>query len=40
MTITIVVNGTARTYMGDYDEMHTEDWNEKVRELLDSESEV
>lgn len=37
MQITITVNGTDRTYTGDYDTLHNNDWNEIVRDLLDRE---
>jgi hypothetical protein len=36
MKITIAVDGIERTYYGDYDEMHNRDWNEQVRDLLDT----
>ncbi len=37
MEITIEVNGISRTFKGDYDTMHNVDWNEEVRDMLDSE---
>lgn len=36
MNITINIDGIERTYQGDYDELHNRDWNERVRDLLDS----
>ncbi len=36
MTITITINGIERTYQGDYDELHNIEWNDKVREMIDS----
>jgi len=36
MEIKITVNGIERTYTGDYDTLHTNDWDEIIRDLLDS----
>ena len=36
MTITIIINGIERTYQGDYDELHNIEWNERVRNQLDT----
>jgi len=36
MTITIIVDGVERTYTGDYYEMHNIEWNDKVRDQIDS----
>jgi hypothetical protein len=36
MTITIIVDGIERTYTGDYYEMHNIEWNDKVRDQIDS----
>ena len=33
--ISIAVNGVERTYQGDYDELHNNNWNEIVQERLD-----
>lgn len=35
MQITITIDGVERTYQGDYYELHTKDWNEIVRLMLD-----
>jgi hypothetical protein len=37
MEITITVNGISRTYQGDYDTMHILDWNDIVRDMIDSQ---
>ena len=36
MKVTITVDGVERDYQGDYFELHTRDWSEKVRDLLDT----
>lgn len=36
MEITITINGIERTYKGDYDQMHNVNWNDIIRERLDS----
>jgi len=36
MKVTITVDDIERTYQGDYDELHNQDWNERVRDLLDT----
>lgn len=36
MKVTIIIDGIERTFQGDYDVLHCNDWNEKVRELLDT----
>ena len=33
--INIIVNGVERTYQGDYDKLHNNNWNEIVQERLD-----
>ena len=33
--ISIIVNGVERTYRGDYDKLHNNNWNEIVRERTD-----
>ncbi len=35
-TITINLDGIERVFQASYDELHNVDWNEKVRNLLDS----
>jgi len=35
MLITITVDGVERRYAGDYDELHSKDWDAQVQELLD-----
>jgi hypothetical protein len=35
MEITITVDGITRRYRGDYDTLYNNDWEEKVRDLLD-----
>lgn len=35
MKVTIIIEGVERTFQGDYYELHTRDWNERVRNLLD-----
>ena len=35
MKVTIIIEGVERTFEGDYYELHTGDWNERVRDLLD-----
>lgn len=35
MKVTIIIEGVERTFQGDYYELHTGDWNERVRDLLD-----
>jgi len=37
MEIKISINGTERTYTGDYDTLHNNDWDEIIRDLLDIE---
>jgi hypothetical protein len=37
ITITIEVNGISRTYKGDYDTMHSKEWADDVREMIDSQ---
>ena len=37
MEITITVNGISRTYQGDYDTMHANEWSDLVREMIDSQ---
>lgn len=36
MIIKINIDGIERTYQGDYDELHNQDWDEHVRDLLDN----
>jgi len=36
MTITIIIDGVERTYIGDYYEMHNIEWNDKVRDQIDN----
>lgn len=36
MKVEIIVDGVSLTYVGDYDLHHNQDWNERVRDLLDS----
>lgn len=33
--VTITVNEITRVWQGDYDQMHVNDWEDEVRELLD-----
>ena len=35
--IEVTINGITRTYSGDYHELHSQDWNEQIREQLDRE---
>jgi hypothetical protein len=37
MEITITINGIERTYRGDYDMMHANDWSDIVRDMIDSQ---
>jgi hypothetical protein len=37
MEITITVNGISRTYQGDYYQMHNTEWNDVVRDIIDSQ---
>lgn len=37
MEIIITINGTERTFRGDYDTLHTTEWDEIIRDLLDRE---
>lgn len=34
--ITIIVNGVPRTYKGDYDDLYNQDWDQVVRDLIDT----
>lgn len=34
MKVTIIIEGVERTFEGDYYELHTGDWNERVRDFL------
>jgi hypothetical protein len=36
MELNIIVNGITRTYRGDYHDLHTNDWNEIIRDMLDT----
>lgn len=36
MEIKITVNGIERTYKGDYHTLHNNEWNDIVRDILDS----
>lgn len=36
MEIILTINGVSKTYSADYDTLHNNDWNEIVRDLLDS----
>lgn len=36
MKVDVTISGITRTYQGDYDELHNNDWDEIVRDLLDS----
>jgi hypothetical protein len=40
MKIIITIDGTERVYQGDYEELHARDWNERVRDQIDSIKEV
>lgn len=35
ITIEIAVNDIVRTYKGDYNFLHSKDWNEVVQDMLD-----
>jgi hypothetical protein len=35
MEVEIKIAGNIRGYLGDYDTLHNNDWNEIVREMLD-----
>jgi hypothetical protein len=37
LEIQITVNGISRTYQGDYDTMHANEWSDIVREMIDSQ---
>jgi hypothetical protein len=37
LTITIAINGIERTYTGDYDTLHNNDWSDIIRDLIDGE---
>jgi hypothetical protein len=39
MRVIIIIDGIERTYNGDYHELHTRDWNELLRDHLDSAQE-
>ncbi len=36
MKVTITVEGIERTFQGDYYELHCRDWNDRVRDMLDT----
>lgn len=36
MEIEITLNGITRTYKGDYDTMYNNDWDEIIRDLIES----
>lgn len=36
MDVTIFVNDTHRSFKADYDTLHNNDWNEIIRDLLDT----
>lgn len=36
MEIIITIDGIERIYRGDYHELHNVDWNERVRDQIDS----
>ena len=40
MKVTIDVDGLERTYRGDYDCMHTSNWNELVRDMIDASNDM
>lgn len=40
MEITINVDGLERTYRGDYECMHTSNWNELVRDMIDASNDM
>jgi hypothetical protein len=35
MKVNIIIDGVVRTFQGDYDELHSRDWNERIRIHLD-----
>jgi hypothetical protein len=37
MEITITINGVERTFKGDYYTLHNNDWNDIVRDIIDSQ---
>lgn len=39
MELVIKCGGVTRVYMGDYEELHANDWNEIVRDFLDTQYE-
>lgn len=36
MKITIICHGVERTYQGDFDELYNRDWDERVRDIIDT----
>lgn len=36
MELTITLNGVERTYKGDYDTLYNIEWNDVVRDIIDS----
>lgn len=35
MKITITIDGITQTFTGEYEELHTKDWNEVMQSILD-----
>ena len=40
MIVEITIDGITREYQGDYHELHARDWNERVRDMLDTVNEI
>lgn len=40
LTVTINVNGLERTFQGEYHELHSRNWDERVHDMLDTVNEA